>query len=96
MKYHLQAGMYCLDLIEAGISSVPKFTYLTYDRTFNYSVIKMDFNYIKYGIREYQYLVQQMNKVIESGNFYSSYGFFKKEFIAWKPNWARGFSLSGE
>ncbi len=96
LKYHLQAGMYCFYLIQAGITQVPKFTFLTYDRSLNYSIIKMDLPYIKYGIREYQYLVEKMNQMIEKGGFHSSYGFFKKEYVAWKPNWARGFSLDGE
>lgn len=96
MKYHLQSGMYCDYLIQSEINVVPKYTFLTYDKSSNYSVINMEPSYIKYGIREYQYLTQKMSQMAKYKQFSKSYGFFKKEFTATKPNWARGFDLKGE
>jgi len=96
LKYHLQAGVYSSYLIESGINMFPEYTFLTYDKSYNYSVIKMDRNYINYGIREFQFLTQKMSQMSKYKQFGKSYGFFKKEFTATKPNWARGFDLKGE
>lgn len=95
MKYYLQSGMYAWGLMEAGYV-MPQSKILAYDRTGNHSIIEIEPNYIKYGIREYKYLIQSLNKALQNNSFGMSYGFFKNHFSVGKPRWAKGFALEGE
>ena len=93
LDYFMQGGMYCYALKKAGICDRPRFKWLIYDKTFNYAIIEMDYSYIMYGIRKYKYLLENMDTMVKYKQFYRSYGFFKKEFLAVKPNYAKGFEL---
>jgi len=95
MEYFLQAGIYTDYLIQEGINLFPNYSFLVYDKSFNYSIIKMDRKYIEYGIAKYQHLTQKLSQLSKYKRFGGSYDFFKKEFIAYKPNWSKGFDLDG-
>jgi hypothetical protein len=92
--YFLQAGMYCYALKEMGICDNPKYSFIVYDKSFNYSVIELDYSYIKYGERKYKYLLQELNRCIEEDNFDKSYGFFNRSYRVAKPKWAKGYVLN--
>jgi hypothetical protein len=92
LDYFMQGGMYCYAMKELGWSK-PRFKWLVYDKSFNYSIIEMEYSYIMYGIRKYKYLLEKMDEMVKYKQFYKSYGFFKKEFTAVKPAWAKGYEL---
>lgn len=95
MKYYLQSGMYSFGLMELG-HPMPQVHVLAYDRTGNHSIIEIEKNYIQYGIREYKYLIEGLDKALKNNSFGMSYGFFKSKFSVGKPRWAKGFALEGE
>jgi len=94
--YYLQAAMYCKALKEMGVSDNPRYSFIVYDKSFNYSIIQLDYSYLQYGERKYNYLLQQLDKCIDEGRFDESYGFFKRSYTAVKPKWAKGHELIGE
>ncbi|QQV90443.1 RecE [Olleya phage Harreka_1] len=91
--YFLQAAMYCKALREMGVCDNPRYSFIVYDKSYNYSVIQLDYSYIKYGERKYKYLLQELNRCIDENKFDESYGFFKRSYVAYKPKWSRGFEL---
>lgn len=95
LKYYLQSAMYCYAIKLLGIHDNPKYSILAYDKAGNYSLIEIDYGYIQYGIKEYKWLLQELNKCVEQNAFDQSYGFFKK-YTAYKPKWAKGFQLDEE
>ncbi len=94
--YFLQAAMYCKAVKEMGICENPKYSFIVYDKSFNYSIIELDYSYLNYGERKYNYLLQELDRCIANGSFDESYGFFKRSYRAYKPKWAKGFKLNGE
>lgn len=91
--YFLQAAMYCRALKKLGISENPRYSFIVYDKSFNFSIIELDYSYINYGDRKFRYLIQELDRCIEEGSFDMSYGFFKRSYKAYKPKWAKGFEL---
>lgn len=94
--YFLQAAMYCKAVKEMGICDNPKYSFIVYDKSLNYSIIELDYSYLNYGNRKYNYLLQKLDRCIADGAFDESYGFFKRSFKAYKPKWAKGFELKEE
>jgi len=85
--YFMQMGMYA-----ASEEGLPECFFIAYDKTGNYSVIKLDYTLISYGIRKYQYLVEKLNQCIKENRFNESYNFFDVQLrTAYKPKWAKGF-----
>ena len=91
--YFLQGAMYCKALREMGVCENPKYSFIVYDKSFNFSIIELDYSYIAYGERKYNYLLQELDRCIDNGSFEESYGFFKRSYKAYKPKWAKGFEL---
>lgn len=91
--YFLQAAMYCLAAKKLGITQNPKYSFIVYDKSFNYSIIELDYSYLAYGERKYKYLLQELDRCISDGAFDQSYGFFKRSYKAYKPKWVKGFEL---
>lgn len=89
--YFLQAGMYCLALIKMGITNLPKFSFIVFDKSFNYSIIHLDYGYMMYGQRKYKHLLNELDRMIEEKQFNKSYNFFNKEKVVYKPKWAKGY-----
>lgn len=90
--YFLQAAMYCKAVKEMGICENPKYSFIVFDKSFNYSIIELDYSYIMYGERKYNYLLQELDRCIAEGSFEESYGFFKRSYKVYKPKWAKGFA----
>ena len=94
--YFLQAAMYCKAVKEMGICENPKYSFIVYDKSLNYSIIELDYTYLNYGDRKYNYLLQELDRCIADGSFDESYGFFKRSYKVYKPKWAKGFELKEE
>lgn len=93
LDYFLQGAIYCRAVTLMGICDNPKFSFLVYDKSGNFSIIELGYSYIKYGERKYFYLLEQLERCIKTNSFDKSYNFFKKELIAVKPGWAKGYAL---
>ena len=91
--YFLQAAMYCIAARKMGLSENPKYSFIVYDKSFNYSIIELDYSYLAYGERKYNYLLQELDRCIDENAFNESYGFFKRSYKAYKPKWAKGYAL---
>lgn len=91
-KYYFQGGMYCYAYYLI-YNKLPNYKILAYDATFNYDIFNLDYTYIQYGIQEYRYRLEQLNKAVEEGAFWKSYGFFKPQRRVYKPKWVEGFEL---
>lgn len=96
LDYFLQAAVYCLGLKTLGISENPRFSFLVFDKTGNFSFITLDVSYLIYGQRKLEFLIQELERCICEGAFDMSYNFFKRVHVAYKPKWAKGFQLNGE
>lgn len=94
--YYLQAAMYCKALKEMGVCDNPRYSFIVYDKSLNYSVIQLDYTYLNYGERKYNFLLQELDRCISEGRFDESYGFFKRSYTAYKPKWVKGFDLKEE
>lgn len=85
--YFLQMGMYA-----ASDEGFPECYFIVYDKSFNFSVIKLDPTLINYGIRKYQYLVTKLEQCISENRFTESYNFFDvQQRTVYKPKWVKGF-----
>lgn len=86
-KYHLQAGMYVQE--DEGF---PEYYLIVYDKSLNFSVLKIDPTLISYGIREYKYLVAKMEQCIKENRWSESYNFWDvQQRTVYKPKWIKGF-----
>ncbi len=85
--YFMQMGMYAQEN-----ESLPECYFIVYDKSMNFSVIKLDWSLLSYGIRKYQYLVTKLNQCISENRFNESYNFFDVEIrTVFKPKWVKGF-----
>ena len=94
--YFLQAAMYCHALKVLGISENPRFSFLVYDKTGNFSFITLDISFIMYGQKKFEFLLQELDRCVEEGAFEMSYNFFKRVHVAYKPKWVKGYVLNAE
>lgn len=96
MKYYLQAAMYCQ---AAGYDGIPEFYFVIYDRKLNFTVAKVDYSYILYGLKEYEYLVTKFHECVKNNLWQMSYNFYDnasgiKTF--YKPGYLKGFETETE
>lgn len=86
-EYYLQMAMYAQSL-----EGVPECYFIAYDKSKNFSLIKVDYSLLSYGIRKYQYLVSKLNQCIKENRFDESYNFFDVQLrTVYKPKWVKGF-----
>jgi len=91
-KIYLQMGMYAKDH-----EGIPECYLIVYDATGNFSVIKMDYSYISYGIREYDYLLAKFDQCVKQNRWNESFNFFDVEQrTAFKPKWLKGFQTDND
>jgi len=65
---------------------------IVFDATGNFSLIKIDYSLISYGIREYQYLVHKFDQCVKQNRWNESYNFFDHtQRTVYKPKWIKGF-----
>lgn len=96
MKYYLQAAMYCQ---AAGYEGIPEFYFLVYDKSLNFTVAKLDYSYILYGIKEYEYLLHKLEQCIKENRWTESFNFFDNNSgirTFYKPGWVKGFETDDE
>jgi hypothetical protein len=85
--YFMQMGMYT-----ESDGSAPECYFIVYDKSLNFSVIKLDFSFISYGIRNYKYLVAKLEDCIKNNRWKESYNFWDvQQRTCYKPKWIKGF-----
>jgi len=89
-EYYMQMAMYA----EAtNPNTVPECYFIAYDKSGNFSVMKLDWSFLSYGIRKYKYLLKKLNKCISENRFNESYNFFDDhEKTIYKPKWIKGLN----
>lgn len=91
-KIYLQQGMYAKEF-----EGIPECYLIVYDSTGNFSVIKLDYSYISYGIREYEYLISKFDQCVKQNRWDESFNFFDVEQkTAFKPKWLKGFQTDAD
>lgn len=88
--YYMQMAMYAEASNYDGITEC---FFIAYDKSGNFSVIKLDWSFISYGLRKYKYLVSKLNKCISENRFDESYNFFDDhQRTVYKPKWIKGLN----
>lgn len=85
--YYMQMAMY----VEQD-EGIPECYFIVYDKSLNFSVIKIDYSLLSYGKRKYEYLVTKLNQCIKENRFNESYNFFDvQQRTCYKPKWVKRF-----
>ena len=85
--YFMQMGMY-----SESDNSLPECYFIVYDKSLNFSVIKIDYSFLSYGIRKYKYLVAKLEDCIKNNRWSESYNFWDvQQRTVYKPKWIKGF-----
>jgi len=95
MKYYFQSSVYCVGMMANGFS-MPQCRILAYDDNFDFNIYDIEKSYLDYGIKEYRYKIQELNKMVDSERFNASYLFFKPTYLITKPKWIEGFHLDDD
>ena len=86
-KIYLQQGMYA-----KSFEGIPECYLIVFDATGNFSVIKIDYSLISYGIREFEYLVTKFDQCVKQNRWNESFNFFDHtQRTVYKPKWIKGF-----
>jgi len=90
--YFMQMGMYA-----SHHEGIPECYFIVYDKSLNFSVIKIDYSLLSYGKRKYAYLVTKLNQCIKENRFTESYNFFDVQLrTCFKPKWIKGFETDAD
>jgi len=90
--YFMQMGMYA-----SHHEGIPECYFIVYDKSLNFSVIKIDYSLLSYGKRKYEYLVTKLNQCIKENRFTESYNFFDVQLrTCFKPKWIKGFETDAD
>jgi len=90
--YYMQMGMYA-----NNHEGIPECYFIVYDKSMNFSVIKIDYTLLSYGKRKYEYLVTKLNQCIKENRFTESYNFFDVQLrTVYKPKWIKGFETDAD
>lgn len=85
--YFMQMGMY-----HEENGGLPECYFIVYDKSLNFSVQKLDYSFIAYGVRKYKYLVAKLEQCITENRFSESFNFFDvQQKTIYKPKWSKGF-----
>jgi len=85
--YFMQMGMY-----SESDKSLPECYFIVYDKSLNFSVIKIDYSFLSYGVRKYKYLVAKLEDCIKNNRWSESYNFWDvQQRTVYKPRWIKGF-----
>lgn len=86
-KIYLQQAMYA-----RSFEGITECYLIVFDATGNFSVIKIDYSLISYGMREFEYLVTKFDQCIKQNRWNESYNFFDvQQRTVYKPKWIKGF-----
>ncbi len=91
-QYDVQFGVYSL-AVEAIEGKMPEFEFLVFDRQGNYSILPVDYSYLRYGQKKVEFLVKCLDKMIKNNAFFRSYNFFNPRTRLYKPQWVKGFDF---
>ncbi|AGO47841.1 hypothetical protein Phi46:1_gp30 [Cellulophaga phage phi46:1] len=95
LGYAFQAGTYVRAAMAVKLyEDLPDYHFLVYDKTGNYSIIKLDYSYINYGMRQLDYYLEAVDRCIKENAWNKSYDFFNRVHTVTKPRWAKAFPLS--
>lgn len=87
LDYFMQMGMYA-----DSDEGLPECFFIVYDKSLNFSVIKIDYSFLSYGIRKYKYLIAKLEQCINNNRWFESYNFFDvQQRTVYKPKWIKGF-----
>lgn len=90
--YFMQMAMYS----EAD-GTIPECYFIVYDKSLNFSVIKIDYSLLSYGSRKYKYLVEKLTQCVRENRFTESYNFFDvQQRTVYKPKWIKGFETDAD
>ena len=90
--YFMQMGMY-----HEQNGGLPECYFIVFDKSLNFSVIKVDYTFLEYGVRKYKYLVAKLEQCISENRFSESYNFFDvQQKTVYKPKWVKGFDVDIE
>jgi len=90
--YFMQMAMYS----EAD-GTIPECYFIVYDKSLNFSVIKIDYSLLSYGSRKYKYLVEKLTQCVRENRFMESYNFFDvQQRTVYKPKWIKGFETDSD
>jgi hypothetical protein len=85
--YFMQMGMYAY-----ASESLPECYFIVYDKSLNFSVIKIDYSFLSYGFRKCKYLIAKLEDCIKNNRWSESYNFFDvQQRTVYKPKWIKGF-----
>lgn len=91
-KIYLQQGMYA-----KSFEGIPECYLIVFDATGNFSVIKIDYSLISYGIREFEYLTIKFDQCVKENRWNESYNFFDvQQRTVYKPKWIKGFETDSD
>lgn len=91
-QYDVQFGVYSLAVMAMG-DPFPEYEFIVYDSKGNYSILPVDYAYIKYAQRKVEFLVNCLDMMIEKKAYFSSYNFFNPYLKIYKPKWIKGFDF---
>ncbi|MBS9774727.1 MAG: PD-(D/E)XK nuclease-like domain-containing protein [Tenacibaculum sp.] len=91
-NYDVQFGLYSL-AVQSIDGGIPEFEFLVFDRKGNYSILPVDYAYLKYGQKKVEFLVKCLDKMIKDNAFFNSYNFFNPRVKLCKPQWVKGFDF---
>lgn len=90
--YFMQMGMY-----SDSDESIPECYFIVYDKSLNFSVIKIDYSFLSYGARKYKYLIAKLEQCIKNNRWSESYNFFDvQQRTVYKPKWVKGFETDDD
>lgn len=85
--YFMQMGMY-----HDADGGLPECYFIVYDKSLNFSLLKVDYSFLNYGVRKYKYLVAKLEQCIKQNRWNESYNFFDvQQRTVYKPKWVKGF-----
>ncbi|WP_353159284.1 PD-(D/E)XK nuclease-like domain-containing protein [Myroides odoratus] len=93
MDYFLQMGLYSSSEIET-----PDCFFLVYEKSGHFSILKIDYSFLAYGLRKVDFLLAKLEDCIQNDRWNESYNFFddRSYKTIYKPKWAKGFELDIE
>lgn len=85
--YFMQMGMY-----HEQDGGLPECYFIVYDKSLNFSLLKVDYSFLSYGVRKYKYLVAKLEQCIKQNRWNESFNFFDiQQRTVYKPKWIKGF-----
>ena len=94
MNYFLQMALYAN---QESYEGMPECYFLVYEKSGHYSILRLDYSFLSYGMRKIDFLLNKLEDCILNNRWFESYNFFdnKSYKTIYKPKWAKGFETDG-